>query len=260
MRHGVHIGKQISDLETALENSEYNSAQVFLTGPKSWKDVKVDSVRMKQICKKMDIYVHATYMSVLHNPGHVLHQYHLASRFGARGLVFHIERKTTSDFVAGLQPIASGIRRNGPKLLLEMPSYKVDPMVTYTEPARINQLVAAIDSRFPGLNYGICIDTAHLHGSGVSVVSRAEMDTWLAPLNPRKIGLIHLNGAITPFGCGYDQHAPACGPTDLIWGRTPYSKSGCAAIVEYACRHQIPVIQEINDSPTPPVLRALNSC
>lgn len=59
----------------------------------------------------------------------------------------------------------------------------------------------------------MCIDTAHLWGSGLSI----EQAMPLLKQHKDYISLIHLNGNCLTKGVGNDKHAPLCDKSDNVW-------------------------------------------
>jgi endonuclease IV len=138
-----------------------------------------------------------------------------------------------------------------------------------------------IESNFPDLNWGICIDTAHLHGSGISIQKSRDTNQWLDKLkmhlgviapkvetrpgldtvnperrNSGRIALIHFNGSQVRQGSGRDIHAPAFSELDMIW-KLPIKNSGAEAMIKFAKKYNIPVIQEIKGEPLPEVMNII---
>lgn len=58
--------------------------------------------------------------------------------------------------------------------------------------------------------------------------------------------MFHLNGSSAELGSGKDKHEAAFSSDDNIWCDIEPEKSGVRAIVEFAKKHNIPIICEIN--------------
>jgi len=160
---------------------------------------------------------------------------------GAWGLVVHITKihyKTAASVMKILAPI---IKPTGVKFIIEMVASKADGELTYETPEKINRLTELIG---PADWWGWCVDTAHIWGAGVNIRKFTDMKKWLNKLN-HPICMFHLNGSSSALGSGRDKHEIAGGPDDCIWGDYEYDENGVRAVVEYAKKHNTPLICEI---------------
>jgi hypothetical protein len=68
----------------------------------------------------------------------------------------------------------------------------------------------------------MCIDTAHLYGSGIEIgdfIDLCDNPKTSPSINPK---LIHLNGNINKFGSFTDTHTSLTAPDDRIFGGAPF--------------------------------------
>ena len=88
------------------------------------------------------------------------------------------------------------------------------------------------------------------------------MKKWLNKLK-YPICMFHLNGSSSARGSGKDKHEIAGGPDDCIWGDEHengiinYDISGIRAVVEYAKKHNTPMICEIKRGAEKDVIETL---
>ena len=97
---------------------------------------------------------------------------------------------------------------------------------------------------------GLCIDTAHLHSSGIALRTRDEADAWIAELEdirdllPPTNVIIHLNDNKKPLGMVPDAHAHLGQGEMWSFARGDLVRSGVGAFVNYGVVHDVPLILE----------------
>jgi endonuclease IV len=168
---------------------------------------------------------------------------------GIRGLVVHLPKLPVEQvmrYIARLySPAASGVR-----IYLEIPAIPKGSF--YETPAKLSALFRQIrETLDPNLDhFGLCVDTAHLWTCGVDVSSYDAAAQWIAALErsadviPPQAVMCHLNDSERERGRGPDTHAPLA--QGKIWGEYEdhLEDSGLAAFLDYANRHETPVILE----------------
>lgn len=137
------------------------------------------------------------------------------------------------------------------RVYLETPSVKPQNS-HYETPEKLARLFDLVRERAdPDLRFfGLCIDTAHIWASGVDISSREAAEDWLARLEacsasiPPEAIMFHLNDNRNARGSGRDEHDPLF--MGAIWGEYAQEpgKSGLAAFLEFANRHDIPTVLE----------------
>lgn len=143
-----------------------------------------------------------------------------ASSAGAPALRLYLETPaTTPRAAAGPEATAAGYA------------------VPYAAPEKLLALFDALRAAGYADEFGLCVDTAHLHTSGVDLGSAEAAAGWLRRLDPladRVPVVLHLNDSARPRGAGPDQHA-ALG-AGHIWGphRATLAASGLAVFVDWA--------------------------
>ena len=112
--------------------------------------------------------------------------------------------------------------------------------------------IAEIYNQFTNPNLKVCIDTAHLWGSGVNISSYQDAKNWLHELdtlapNVKNDIVLHLNDSTRKLGCGNDKHAPLF--YGDIWGafKDDKKQSGAYCFIQYAIKNKIYMILERPD-------------
>jgi len=127
---------------------------------------------------------------------------------------------------------------------------------SYINPENLNKLCAQLKKELSNDNFEkikICIDTAHLHASGVNITSKQDAKSYFTQLNSDSIGLIHLNDNYNKFKSNKDKHAPLT--KGNIWND---DVSGLIYIVRYAKKHNIPIILESHEGVFTKELQIIN--
>ena len=254
---GLHVLKgsgYLNSLKAVDEQFSITAAQIFVSGPKTYKDTVTDNecATIKEYVdnNNIELFVHSSYVTSLKMKSGWLIQQQMqhAYKCNARGVVIHIP-KAVPDVVAGLvtELLSKYSTDDFPlPLLLEPPGIK--PSVgTYSTAEKINTLMSKI--KYPLERIGFVLDTAHLWASGTDVSSKQLASDFLSQLvEPERIRLIHLNGSYAELGLGKDKHAVPFSSEDNIWGSyiTHPQDSGVAAIVEFAKKYNVTFILEVN--------------
>ena len=277
---GMHVGKssclddyKASKMSAAInfctETFNLNCAQVFTHGPQGYNEVKIDTAAVAELSSEVNIYTHGAYTTTAvwkitsenvasaesrrtlafieahviatRNMTHNNNPDHAAPR---SGVIIHISRRPVEEITDAVQFLRPIFERHGVLLLLEMIASRADDTLTYETPQKINKLIAALGNHSW---YGICLDTAHIFASGFDCTTSADMRNWFAAVTKKeRIKMIHLNGSASQRGTGKDKHAIPFSAADNIWGSVPPAESGLCACVEFAVKHSIPLILEIN--------------
>ena len=248
---GYHALKESSTYEEVLtqcvKDNKVKAMQIFVAGPRSYKLINIDHANLKKTIKKLNIslYAHNTHLghpwsgslSVKHL---IEEQLRVCELSGISGLVIHLPKKPLEVIMEVLPTLVNPL--NPTTILLEIPSVKPDPLMSWETPEQINKLCRAI--RKAGYkNVKICVDTCHLFTSGYDVTTLKMANKWLTSIKyPKMIGMIHLNDSAVPLCNGKDIHAPLF--EGLIWKDVKPSKSGTRAFIQFAIDYDIPIILE----------------
>ena len=251
--YGRHVEKgSYKSITNALRDASklWPVAQIVTHGPRTLRMNKVIPDEIKQFIDSigMLVWVHSSYPTLpWKGEEHVItslkEQLDVAYRCNAKGVVVHLPHSEPLDVVVRYIPLF-----NDPRIptVLEMPSAK-PANAHYSTPAKINDLISALLSIRPKINFGICIDTSHIWAANTSTRTYTEAKLFLESLEYiPDIHLIHLNGTNVPLGGGRDVHIIPGSSDDLIWGNIPYESSGIRAFVEFSQKYNIPLLMEIN--------------
>jgi len=254
---GIHVHKGakstdlVNDVEKALA-ANWRCCQIYTHGPLSYNQNKFDFERMKLMALSMPMYVHATHFSKPWKGKaaaieHIREQRRVASKIGALGLVVHLPKDTT-DVVADIMPQIAARDSSLCPIILEMPAMRAADGITYESAAKLNALCDKLIVKCGNsIDWGLCIDTAHLWAGSVSMKHYAETVAYFAELKyPGLVKLFHLNGNKLPIGGNKDIHIIVGTAEDQIWRGVAYADSGLKAIFEFCRLHCIPIILEIN--------------
>ena len=265
------ISKTFKTYDLAIKNAmaEYNItvAQIFTHGPQTPNKNNV------AIEATIPLYAHSCYIAVgvWSNMDKwkflIKSELEAANSIGALGLVVHLGPAAPEEIARISRAMLQEFKFPIP-IILETPAKK--PGINhYSYPKPLTQLCNLLPKELP---WGICVDTAHLWASGISVSSYSDMTAWLHAAPSDRILLIHLNANLSKnFGTGKDLHIipftdedgiwmKCCGPSlrksyngkSIIWSsvsetdRKLLYDSGFAALVQFAKKNNIPCVGEVN--------------
>lgn len=280
---GIHVAKKSKVLEKPHQNRKtmvdaietdcgllgLNAAQIFTHGPRGYRcNIEKEAEEIGEFCrkKKIALSVHSTYPSVAiwkvtrktkddaaskRILGHIRSQLEMCKVIGAKGLVIHLPRRPPEHILETMKVVHEIIKEIGISIWLEMISSKADPELTYETPDKLDRLCKILDcGGIPAETWGLCIDTAHIFGSGLDITDKKTMDKWFKDLSKgtrKKIRMFHLNGSESDLGSGKDKHAIAFSEEDNLYGHAESrEKSGLFSVIKFCKRNRIPVILEIN--------------
>jgi len=271
LRVGYHFSISPEPLKTIDEYSKkYQVGQIFLSSPYRLgsKDVtkrmSSDQLRkIKDLIKKrhFKLFIHANYLINLANPvkknphgiKSLIAELKSGEKIGAKGVVFHVG-KTRNDFpveegitnmIDSICIVLHQIRKFKIKLLLETCAGVGSEIGKNLK--EFAKIVCGVYERVKDSsmmnNFGVCIDTAHLHSSGIDLRSKAKAKQFVHDFQ-REIGfqhvkLIHFNDSAREMGSRVDRH------TTIGMGYiTLSSDAGLKLIAQVAGRLGIPLVLE----------------
>jgi endonuclease IV len=239
-RHGSMCDAIKEDIALLAEYglSKEKSAQIFVTGPKSFSHIltEEDKICIRNYLKSSGVrlVIHGSYADNPWNnrPGtvhNIREELKIAAEIGAAGVIVHLGN---FDGIGILERIAVGLPAS--TLWLEINAAK-SSRNTYETPEKIKTLFNIIKGLDTGnLKIGLCIDTAHLYSCGVDIGPATVAQQWLEGL-PDIPAMIHLNDSHAPLGAGLDRHA-ALGHGN-IWRNYNgllFKESGLAVLLKWA--------------------------
>lgn len=232
-----------------------NTVQIYTHGPQDTHLHKINNQVIKAMMNKYNakLFIHTTFKTypwknTSYMLSHSNSQIKIANKLQADGIIFHLPQLTATKIPHILKKLIvfnkeAGV--NNTRILLEMIAQRPSSY-SYETPEKINKLIIQLKKHQISSDIvGICIDTAHIFVNKTSVKIRKYCDAkkYLNKLESQYIGLFHINGN-TRSGFS-DCHTLPFANDDLIWRGISYSKSGLRAFVEYAKKHNIPIILEI---------------
>lgn len=275
-RIGFHISKNGRTMEEAIaadmlmltDRGLRPCTQIFVSGPQSTRQTLTPSD--KRYIRAMTsagtpVLIHGAYID---NPWsrsansvpNIKREMEVATEIGADGVIVHLAAGSAHDptLRAVMDDLADAppTVKAGCKLYLEINTAK-QSAVTYETPEKVNRLFDRIMDAGPnGIEYGLCVDTAHVFSCGVSFADYEPTMCWLNAL-PDVPTVFHLNDSASTLGSGIDRHEALLHGN--IWGnftlaayaaaeeKLPIEESGLAAVLEWTEANETLVILERGD-------------
>lgn len=244
--------------EAEGEGIAMNAVSMFIAGPRT-RAMVLDDTEAAALAKylqetKMCAIAHGTYPDVPWNgdpnaASFIRQEVDMCHAAGISGLVVHLPNKEPATVVKFMPRLFTATK--DVRIYLETPA--VSPAKSYYEtPKKLGALFLMLREKVDRLllRTGLCIDTAHLWSCGVDISSRELAEKWLEGLDavsetvPASVIMFHLNDSVYACGTGKDEHSTLL--RGKMWGeyKDAPAKSGLAAFVEYAIKHNIPTILE----------------
>jgi len=265
MSIGIHVYKeQNKSLAKSIEESvnlaksfeiHMGCCQIFVVGPMKYTINLSIEDKKELLDVRINKYVHASHLTKPWGEKSAFgkkimkEELHLCDEIDASGYIIHLDKKTP---VQTRELFTEDLQKFKTCIFLEISASRGENSsgVNAKSYETIENLHALIlEMKTLNINFGICIDTAHLWAAGTDISSWGLAKSFFEDLlnicveNDVKL-VIHLNDQVNPRGSGKDVHASLFYGT--IW--RPYSKhfdnSGLHAIVEIASANNIDCILE----------------
>lgn len=175
---------------------------------------------------------------------HITHLAQICEQCGARGLVIH---SSAAQLFDDHNPAMDELSRAISHATVFVETMSND--ARYASPEELN-----LAFRATGPNIGICIDTAHIWGSGAQISSRDEMSRWLRELDPARPYAIHLNDSQLARGSHRDIHTTL--GDGQIWENMA---DGYTSAIEWAQERSVPIILERHNEGSVAAQRAFDT-
>lgn len=250
--------------------------QIRTHGPRSYKPIKLflEEGETFEECK-IPVFIHSSYISLpwtndsdsIYN--HISDQARLGFNLRAAGLILHLPRLISIEkLTACLEKILIVNKNNlgkfdekdinKCKIIFEhvatsqklISSAKNE--INFIDSSNMVLLCNIIDTlekkaKSHGkhfLNWGICLDTAHIYCSGIKISDSNILENYLKGMEKyeNKISLIHFNGYKGEIGSGKDYHVIPTGKKDVI-----YTEKNIKLILNFSKKFDIPLIIESNN-------------
>lgn len=221
VRFGVHcpVDKSLKSVIEWTKGIEANTAQYFLQNPHTYQPREVTNAEWVSFYSSLSsadidpVFIHAPYVVNVCSSDETVREksvkviQHLLQTIEAKSnsyLVVHIGYHGGSGFEAGLLRFRDAItliQKTVPvqKLLIENSAGQTNAMGGSLE--ELSRLLAS----FPEI--GLCIDTAHLWGFGLSPKDPSLQKTLRDWRDSSRLRLIHLNNSKDSLGSKKDHHA-----------------------------------------------------
>jgi len=257
-RYGAHFHLQDTLADSLMESGakRFQCAQFFLGGNASYGCrtlTKEDKDKSYEICQLYDktFYIHCPYCANLAKPQDYGKSVEVVTKelqqiSGLPGAcVLHVGKVGT---MANVCDRINSIKDQG---VLQMGSSSRVPYPLLLESSagqgtELGRSWEELRKLFEGLDHtciGLCLDTQHLFGSGMSKLdsheSIAKMFDEADAIHPDGVSMFHLNDSAREFGSLVDRHAALL--TGFIWGQ---SDDGLKALVKRCFDEQIDMISE----------------
>jgi len=242
------------------QNFTLKCASIFISNPMSHNYLlkQDDQENLKQTIKKLDISIiaHGSYCDVPWNNSEnlkfVVEELKICEYVGIKGLVIHLSKKPLDEIIPSLISINKLFQGNTTKLYLETPAINTNnpENIHYASIEQIKTLVEKL-GKISDL-FGVCIDTAHIHISGIDLSTYEKADVYFKEIekiikngNVSDLFVLHLNDSTQELGKGKDNHEALM--KGKIWKGYKYKDSGLKAIFEFIKRNNIITILERKD-------------
>lgn len=277
MQWGIHVrklpNKNIAESLTIMhqlltkDNLPFNTAQIFITGPKNYTTIALLKTlegrkKLKVVYRNLGIqlYIHGAYVDFpwygnIKAISNIKKELKLCGQIGAKALIIHLPKAPIDNIIKYL-PTLLKQKPGRVKLLLETNAVCPTEDKSYETPKKLNPLMEYIQKTILQLNgknihlknhVGICIDTAHIWACGVDISSRQKAENWIKNIKyPKLIKLIHLNDDANKIKSGKDKHTHL--GNGQIWKsyKQNINQSGIYPFVKFAKKNKIPIILERN--------------
>lgn len=274
LKVGYHFSIQ-PELQKSINDyiKKYPTGQIFISSPQQLgnKDItkRVPAKKLKEIKdmikkKKFKLFVHANYLINTSYPikdnkaslNSLIMELKSGEALGAKGVVFHVG-KTKGNFtntvgvgfmIESIVYVLEKIKKYKIRLLLESSAGVGSELGSTID--EFSQVFCGVMKRIKGTsmenNFGICLDTAHLHSSGIDLQSKSAAKKFVKEFQ-EKIGwqhvkAIHFNDSQRELGSRVDRHG-----TIGMGYITLSSDGGLKLIARVAQRFRIPLILERSD-------------
>lgn len=258
MRLGVHI-RIAEGLVKALDRAQElncEAVQLFSGNPNSWirKPLNMDAAaRFRERTAQLGIFpvvLHTPYLLNLASPENdiwnkskdaLADAVSRAPHLGADYIVTHIGSHRGAGYNTGIERIRNAVRfaldaDEHATICLELGAGAGNSIGSTFE--EIGDILSGLQDA--GSRVGICIDTAHLWGSGYRICDQNGVNAMFADLTKcvgmNRLKVVHLNDTLMGLGSHRDRHHHI--------GEGEVGESGFAAILNYSGLNDIPGIIE----------------
>jgi deoxyribonuclease IV len=225
---GAHVSSA-GGLARAVERAEERGAeaiQIFNQSPRAWRPTKYTEDDFAAFRARLaespveSVYIHAVYLiNVASDDPEVrrksleslTHALTVGDAIGAGGVIVHPGsgkgQKPEATFKLAGQAYREALARTERCPLL----FEDTAGAGFTVGRTFEELAKVIEVSGNGERLGVCLDSCHLHASGYEVRERkafkAVVDHFDDVVGIGRLGALHMNDSMTPFGSNRDRHA-----------------------------------------------------
>jgi deoxyribonuclease IV len=225
---GAHVSSA-GGLAHAVERAEERGAQaiqIFNQSPRAWRPTRYtedDFAAFRARLAESPVessYIHAVYLINVASDDAEVRRKSLASlthaltvgdAIGAGGVIVHPGsgkgQKPAPTFKRAGKAFREALARTERCPLL----FENTAGAGFTIGRTFDELAKVIEVSGSGERLGVCLDSCHLHASGYEVRERkafkAVVDDFDRVVGIARLGALHMNDSMTPFGSNRDRHA-----------------------------------------------------
>jgi deoxyribonuclease IV len=225
---GAHVSSA-GGLDRAVERGEQCGAeaiQVFNQSPRAWRPTKYTeddfaAFRARLAESLVDsIYIHAVYLiNVASDDPEVrrkslqslTHALSVGDAIGAGGVIVHPGSGKGQRPDAAFKLVGEAFREALARTERCPLLFENTAGAGFTIGRTFEELAKVIEVSGNGERLGVCLDSCHLHASGYEVRERkafkAVVDQFDDVVGIGRLGALHMNDSMTPFGSNRDRHA-----------------------------------------------------
>jgi deoxyribonuclease-4 len=258
MKIGAHVSTQ-GGLHTGFARAAAIGAecvQIFESAPQQWGTARIDDTALEQFIEARDasglspLFIHGKYLMNLASADPKIYKtsastlrssLNIASRIGAKGVVFH----TGSHKGTGFEAVFEQICEAATMALSETPD---DAWMIFENAAGQQGTIGSkfsdlgqIIKRVKSPRAKVCIDTCHAFAAGYDLSSAEGVKATVAELK-REVGLdriaaVHCNDSKGALGSGRDLHENI--------GDGKIGRDGFAALMAHPAFAEVPFLLEV---------------
>jgi deoxyribonuclease-4 len=241
---GAHVspaGGLPNAIERGLER-ECQAIQIFHQSPRAWRPTNHTEEAIAAFREAMDdspidaVLIHAVYLINCATEDKEMraksltsltHALRLGDAIGAQGVVLHAGSAKAS-------AVDGAIKRAGKVIAAALKDSDRCPLhlentagTGGTLGRSFDELARLIEAAGGGKRLGVCLDSCHMYAAGYEVTTPKGLDATLDDLDAvvgcERLGSLHVNDSVCPFGSNRDRHAPL--------GEGQMGDDGCATFL-----------------------------
>jgi deoxyribonuclease-4 len=226
---GAHVSPA-GGLPNAIERGverECQAIQIFHQSPRAWRPTNHTEEAIAGFREAMDdspidaVLIHAVYLINCATEDKEMraksltsltHALRLGDAIGAQGVVLHAGSAKAS-------AVDGAIKRAGKVIAAALKDSDRCPLhlentagTGGTLGRSFDELARLIEAGGGGKRLGVCLDSCHMYAAGYEVTTPEALDATLDDLDAvvgcERLGSLHVNDSICPFGSNRDRHAP----------------------------------------------------